>query len=206
MGTDFDELARTYDDDGKVARSRAIVAALADAIPLTPTTRALDYGAGTGLLAVALAEHVGSVTLADPSAGMREVASERVAARADADRFKILDLDLAVATASEAYDVVVSVLVLHHIADTAAILRRLFAAVRPGGWLAVADLDHDHGNHFHADDFGGHTGFHRDALAAATVAAGFEAPVFRTATQLTKAKDSVDHTFDVFLMTARRPI
>lgn len=206
MPTDFNEMARSYDDDAKVERSRAIAAAMASAIPLDATMTALDYGAGTGLLAVEMARHVGRITLADSSEGMREVAAERIAARPDAERFTLVHLDLAEEAAAQAYDLVYSSLVLHHIDDTRGILRALFDALVPGGWLAVADLDHDHDNHFHPDDFGGHTGFARHHLAADAVAAGFESPTFTTATTLTKPKDGVEHTFEVFLMVARRPV
>lgn len=198
-------MARTYDDDAKVERSRAIAAAIADAIALSPSLTALDYGCGTGLLTWELAPHLGDVTLADASAGMREVVAERLAARPDAARFTLLDLDLTAEDAPQPFDLVYSSLVLHHIEDTRGILRALFHALRPGGWVAIADLDHDHHNHFHPDDFGGHTGFHRHGLESDAIAAGFEAPAFRTATTLTKSKDGADHTFDVFLMTARRP-
>ncbi len=152
-----------------------------------------------------MAPFVGHITLADSSAGMREVAAERLVGRPDAARFTLVDLDLATQPAPATYDLVYSSLVLHHIDDTAAILRAMFAAVNPGGWVAIADLDHDHGNHFHPDDFGGHTGFHRHALKEDVLAAGFEQPAFRTATTLTKRNEDSEHTFDVFLLTARKP-
>lgn len=205
MPTDFSDMASTYDDPGKVERSRVIADALARTIPLQSAWSVLDYGCGTGLLAWEVAPHVGHVTLADSAPGMRAVVAERLATRPDADRYTLIDLDLAAQAAPDTYDLVYSSLVLHHITDTRGILRALFAALRPGGWLAVADLDHDHENHFHPDDFGGHPGFSRHSLGADAVAAGFERPTFQTATTLTKSKDGVEHTFDVFLLTAQRP-
>lgn len=205
MATDFNEIARTYDGPDKVIRSRAIASAIAEALPLTPAMTALDYGCGTGVLTWELADHLGRITMADSSEGMREVAAERLAERPDAARFTLVDLDLATQAAPGTYDLVYSSLVLHHIEDTAGILRAMYAALNPGGWLAVADLDHDHDNRFHPDDFGGHTGFHRHTLEAEALAAGFEQPAFRTATTLTKPKDGVEHEFDVFLLTARKP-
>lgn len=205
MPTDFNEMSRSYDTPDKVVRSRDIAAAIAVTIPLSAGMAALDYGCGTGLLSWELAPLVGHITLADSSEGMREVAAERLAERPDADRFTLIDLDLAAQPAPATYDLVYSALVLHHIDDTAGILRAMFAALNPGGWLAIADLDHDHGNRFHPEDFGGHTGFQRHALEQNVIAAGFEQQSFRTATTLTKPKDGVEHTFDVFLLTARKP-
>src|SRR5690606_42045723 len=45
----FDEKAATWDDDpAKVERARVVADALRDAVPPGPTTRLLEYGAGTG--------------------------------------------------------------------------------------------------------------------------------------------------------------
>lgn len=202
---DFDEMSRVYDTPDKVTRSRAIAAAIADAIPLSVQMTALDYGCGTGILSWEMAPFLGHITLADSSEGMREVAAERLAERPDAARFTLIDLDLAIQPAPATYDLVYSSLVLHHIDDTAGILRAMFAAVNPGGWVAIADLDHDDGNRFHPQDFAGHTGFHRHALQQDVLAAGFEQPAFRTATTLTKGLEGSEQTFDVFLLTARKP-
>ena len=49
-------------------------------MPLSSTTRAIDVGAGTGLLGLALAGDVGELVLAEPSDGMLEVVREKLAA------------------------------------------------------------------------------------------------------------------------------
>lgn len=76
----LDDKAATWDDEAKIERARAVADAIAGAVPLEPSMRLFEYGAGTGLVAEQLASRVGPITLADPSAGMREVASEKVAA------------------------------------------------------------------------------------------------------------------------------
>ena len=208
MPTHFDDLAATWDDaPDKLERSRALAAAIVDALALDTSMTALDYGCGTGQLTWELAPHLDHITLADTSTGMLDVVRRRLADRPDADRFRALHLDLATDASPETYDLIYSALVLHHIDDTATILRALYASLKPGGWLAVADLDHDPENHYHGHDhdFDGHLGFQRDALAADAVAAGFDAPTFRTATTLTKDHGDGPHDFDLFLMTARRP-
>src|SRR5690606_25220064 len=83
----FDEKAATWDDDpAKVERARVVADALRDAVPLGPTTRLLEYGAGTGLVTQALRDAVGPVTLADTSAGMRAVMQRKVETGALAGR------------------------------------------------------------------------------------------------------------------------
>lgn len=56
--------------------------AIAAEVPVDPSWSVLDYGAGTGLLAFALADRVGDMLLLDFSDGMVEVARRRTSTRA----------------------------------------------------------------------------------------------------------------------------
>src|SRR5690606_18584865 len=77
---DFDEKAATWDaDPAKVERARVVAEAVRATVPLDRSTRLLEYGAGTGLVTQALRDAVGPVTLADTSAGMRDVMQAKVA-------------------------------------------------------------------------------------------------------------------------------
>lgn len=91
---------------------------------------------------------------------------------------------------------------MHHVQDTAALLRALFAHLAPGGWLALADLDAEDGT-FHPAGLEGvyHAGFDRPALGAALGAAGFTDVVFGTAVEVQRE----GRVYPVFLVTARRP-
>jgi len=79
--TSFDERAREWDNEEHIATATAVAKAIRSAVPLAPTTKALEIGAGTGLLGLALVEDLGELVLSDPSAGMRDVASEKVRQR-----------------------------------------------------------------------------------------------------------------------------
>jgi precorrin-6B methylase 2 len=51
----FDRLAAEWDaNPGRVALTQAVVAAIRNAVPLRPDMRALDFGAGTGLVTLGL--------------------------------------------------------------------------------------------------------------------------------------------------------
>ena len=90
----FDERAATWDDDpAKVERAHKIALAIREAIPLEPSMRMLEYGAGTGLVTQALRDAVGPVTMADTSAGMRAVMNDKIASGAITDA-RVWDLDL----------------------------------------------------------------------------------------------------------------
>ncbi|HEX6423984.1 MAG TPA: class I SAM-dependent methyltransferase [Acidimicrobiales bacterium] len=174
MSTDsFDEKAATWDaDPAKVERAQAVARAVRATVPLDPSVRLLEYGAGTGLVTQALRDAVGPVTLADTSAGMRDVMHAKVAAGAIPDA-RVWDLDLATGPVpDETFDLVVTVMTLHHIADLDPVLSAFARVLVEGGHLCVVDLDEEDGS-FHSDGFAGHHGFERSALAARLTAAGF---------------------------------
>src|SRR6476661_5115904 len=147
----FDERARDWDTPDRIERAGEVAAAIRAAVPLSGDERLIDVGAGTGLLGLALVDDVGSVTLADPSAGMIEVANEKLAG-GDLPTVHAVHHDLIADPApAEPFDLAVSMLVLHHIEDTAAALAGVHALLAPGGRIALADLDSEDGT-FHSPE------------------------------------------------------
>ena len=198
--TTFDERAPEWDSPERVERAAHVAAAIREAVALGPGIRAIEIGAGTGLLGLALAADVGSLVLADASAGMLAEADAKIAASGLAN-VRTLRLDLTTdPLPAERFDLVVSLMALHHVPDTAAALAELVALTEPGGWLALVDLDAEDGT-FHSDpDAQVHHGFGREALAAAAESAGYRDVAFRTVLEMAKN----DRAYPLFLMTARR--
>jgi predicted TPR repeat methyltransferase len=198
----FDEKAATWDTDpAKVERAAAVARAIAATVALDPSMRMLEYGAGTGLVTEALRDAVGPVTLADTSRGMREVMQAKVDAGALVDA-RVWALDLATEAApDEEFDLIVTVMTLHHIPDLARVLAGFSDLLAPGGHLCVADLEKEDGS-FHGADFDGHHGFERSALEADLRAAGFTEVTFAKCCDL--VRDGV--TYPVFLATCVRAI
>jgi len=198
--TDFDERAETWDDDLEHRDRAAVAAALVrDAVPVTSTTRVLEYGAGTGLLSASLAPHVGSVVVTDPSAGMRGVLERKLAAGAFGHG-RVLDLDLVHQPVPDLeVDLVVALMSLHHVADLVPVLEGFARLLAPGGAVAVIDLEEEDGS-FHSEGFDGHHGFARDGLTAALQAAGFTRVAFRDGPVIEKE----ERGYPLFLCTATR--
>ena len=197
----FDEAAATWDEDeAKVERARVVADVLRGAVSIDASTRVLEYGAGTGLVTQALGDAVGPVTLADLSTGMREVMAEKVAAGTLPADARIWDLDLAQADPpDERFDLVVTVLTLHHIPELERVLHGFAALLDDGGRLAVVDLEEEDGS-FHGEGFGGHHGFRRDDLEQQLVAAGFTDVAFRPCHHIERDTG----TYPMFLATATR--
>lgn len=203
MTTDpFDAKAASWDaDPAKVARAAAVAGCITAAVPLGPATRLLEYGAGTGLVTQALRDTVGPVTLADTSTGMRDVMQAKIESGALTDaRIWDLDLDSQPPPEGEHFDVVVTVLTLHHIHRLDRVLAGFAGLLVPGGHLCIADLEEEDGS-FHGADFGGHHGFDPSVLANDLVAAGFRDPAFTRCTELQRH----GRTYPVFLATCSLP-
>jgi len=187
--SDFDARAATWDDDpAKIERAQAVADAIVRSVSLARTMRAMEYGCGTGLLSFMLRPRLGQVTLADVSEGMLAVAAGKIAAANDA-AMRTAKLDLLVdPMPAERYDIIYSLMTLHHVPDTDAILRRFHAALAANGFLCIADLDAEDGS-FHGAGFDGHLGFDRALLGAKAREAGFASVEFSTAHEIEKSVD-----------------
>lgn len=194
----FDERAAGWDEDpAKVERAAVVADGINATVPLGPAIRMLEYGAGTGLVTQALRDHVGPVTLADSSEGMRAVMQAKIdAGTLTAARIWALDLETD-APPREQFDLIVTVMALHHIVDLARVLASFAALLAPGGHLCIADLDHEDGS-FHGEGFAGHHGFRRAELADRLAAAGFGEATFQDCHEM--VRDGV--AYGVFLAVA----
>ncbi len=199
----FDAEAATWDDDpDKEKRQVAVARAIEQALDLNPRMSAVDVGGGTGRLSILLADRVGSAVVVDPSAGMVQVARERIEAAGLSGRLRAVQADLTTDQLDGSYDVVWSSMALHHVHDLDELLRSVAGLLVDGGRLAIADLDEDPDGAFHAGkaDFEGHHGFDRDRLAEQLTGAGFADVRFVDATTILKG----DREFGVFLCTATK--
>jgi 2-polyprenyl-3-methyl-5-hydroxy-6-metoxy-1,4-benzoquinol methylase len=199
----FDAEAATWDDDpGHEERQVAVARAIEQVVALGPLMSALDVGGGTGRLSILLADRVGSVLVTDPSAGMVQVARQRIEEAGLSDRLRAIRADLTTDRIEGSFDVVWSSMAVHHVPDLAGLLRAVAGLLVDGGRLAVADLDEDPDGAFHAEspDFDGHHGFDRQRLAEQLARAGFTDVRFVDATTILKG----DRGFGVFLCTATK--
>ncbi len=202
--SDFDQKAATWDADPiKQERALAVAGALRQQVPLLPTWRALEYGCGTGLLSFALGTDLGNITLADASPGMLAVLETKIADTGLTHLHPLL-LDLTNSPLpTERYDLIHTLMTLHHVANTGQLLQDFHTLLRPGGWLAIADLDREDGS-FHGPGFTGHCGFDREALGAQMAAAGFRDVAFSTCYVMRKTTNQGIREYPLFLAVATR--
>jgi trans-aconitate methyltransferase len=179
----FDAAAATWDENPqRVARTQEIAEALGNAVPFKPEMDALEIGCGTGLMTMLLQPKVRSILAVDTSEGMLNVLRAKLEA-AGVTNVQPLNLDLAVSDPPHPVDLVYSAMTFHHLPDPAAMLQRLRPFLRPGAYVAVADLDAEDGS-FHGGREGvAHHGFSAQQMQELLAAAG-----------LTDLRTSVVHT------------
>jgi ubiquinone/menaquinone biosynthesis C-methylase UbiE len=201
----FDERAAEWDSPEHVARAEAAADRFVRAVPIPLGTRAVELGAGTGLLGLAIRERVGqdrlaALRLTDPSTGMLDVAAAKIRdGRLTGVSTARFELGADPAPAGAPFDLALSILMLHHVEDTAAALRAVRALLVPGGRLALADLDTEDGT-FHTPEAEGihHHGFDRRRLQGLAEDGGFREVVIGSAGTLERE----GRTYPLFLLSA----
>ena len=131
----YDAIAETY---ARVAEGPYFATpgqALLSLLHLTPGSRLLDVGTGTGIVAALAADIVGPGGLVvglDPAIGPLHYLKRRCRATVLAGALPYLPLQ------DSSFDAVAAAFVLSHVADHASALKEMVATLRPAGRLAVS--------------------------------------------------------------------
>ena len=194
----FDARARDWDKNRiHIERSEAIASAMLDTLPLTSKMNALEYGAGTGLLSFCLKDQFADITLMDNSQEMVRVTQEKIADE-KIEHIWALWFDLEHTDYEHRFDIVFNQMVLHHVIDVETILKKFYALLNPGGYLAIADLYTEDGS-FHGPDVKVHWGFDPDKLTEALKSIGFKNVGYKTCFEI---KREGGKNYPIFLLTS----
>jgi len=180
-------------------RSAAIADMLETMVPLDPSMKALEMGAGTGILSFMLKDQLAEITLVDNSSEMIKVCEEKIEYH-QAKHIKSLCMDLEHSDPDQTYDLVYSQMVLHHVTDVNAMLRKFYSLLNPGGYLAIADLYTEDGS-FHGPDVNVHLGFDPKVLKEKLNSEGFQSLVFKTCFEVQRESG---RKYPVFLLVGRK--
>ncbi len=185
-------------------RSVAVTNQIKKLIPLNKQMVALEYGAGTGIASFLLKDSLKEITLMDTSSEMVKIMNEKIKAE-KVKNLKTLNFDLELADYKRVrFDLIFTLMVLHHVTDIENIIKRFYYLLNPGGYLAIADLYSEDGS-FHDKNFTGHNGFEVEVLSDQIRKLGFvNLKHTRCYTIQRKISETETKNFDIFLLIAGR--
>ena len=146
MKHDFNHKAETFDSPKNIFLANLVCQAVEAQIDLLSDKKILDFGGGTGLLALPLAQQAKSVTLVDISEKMLEQARLK-AEQQDIKNIQFLEQDLLANPLEQQFDLIVVSRVLHHMPDLDATLAMFYHHLRENGQVLIADFVKTDTNH-----------------------------------------------------------
>lgn len=178
--------------------SSAIGSTILKHVPLNNEMEVMDFGAGTGLLTSHIVPRVRQVAAIDTSAAMLE----RLTAKPEfSGKVTAICQDITELPLDRQFDLIISAMAMHHVENIHNLFETFAKHLRPGGRIALADLDKEDGS-FHPADAEGvyHHGFERDALQAIIEDNGFHDIRFETAHTV----DKEGKQYPIFLVIASK--
>jgi ubiquinone/menaquinone biosynthesis C-methylase UbiE len=203
----FDKAAVVWDKDpGRVQMAKTIADAMVNALHPDGTETVMDYGTGTGNIALRIAPHVKRIIAVDSAKGMLEVLKEKILT----DSITTIEpwgWSIGQDTVNlPRFDLIVSSMTMHHVRDITAAARTFYELLLPGGRIAIADLDSDNGEFHEAPGIAEHDGIDRKNLQQVFEQAGFDSVRFSEGATIHKMSSHTGkpRNFTIFLMTAER--
>lgn len=202
---EFNQLAIGWDDNiSHMEWSLAVAKSIKAQIPIRKDWRALEYGAGTGILSFILKDEVKETYMMDSSEEIVKVMQRKVIEKEASNLYPVLfDMEKELYS-GEKFNLLNIQMVLHHIMDIQTIINRFYSVLTPGGYIAIADLYAEDGS-FHDDRFTGHNGFDLGELSEQLVAAGFINPKHQESyVRIITKQNGEIKSFPIFLLTAQK--
>ena len=178
--------------------SKTIGPAIINHIKLYPEMDVMDFGAGTGLLTSHILPLVKHISAVDISESMLDKLVAKAEFKKNVTTYcqNILEHSI-----DKQFDLIISAMAMHHVNDTSMLLKSFAQHLKPGGQIALADLDAEDGS-FHPAGTEGvhHLGFDRKEFSKLLSDAGFEQIKFFTAHTVKKE----DTEYPIFLVLGKK--
>ena len=142
----FNHRAESFDSPKNQFLADLVNAEINQQVSNLSTKSILDFGGGTGLIALPLAKQAKFVTLVDISEKMLEQARLKTYQQ-EIRNLQLLEQDLLVNPLDQHFDLIVVSRVLHHMPDLDAALSLFHQYLREDGQLLLADFTKTEANH-----------------------------------------------------------
>lgn len=205
MTNHFDSVAKDWDKNSiHIQRTEAIAAEMLKTISFNKSMKALEFGAGTGLLSFALRDYFSEITLMDNSVEMSKVAALKIK-DANISNIKAVVFDLEKEDyTSEKFDIIYSQMALHHVGNVENIISKFHSLLNPNGILAIVDLCKEDGS-FHDYNPDVFLGFEPELLKNTLMSMSFENVNHKVCYTIKRTdKNGVEKDYPIFLLVAEK--
>jgi len=170
----FDTVAQNWDTPERFERAKKISEIIANSIDLSKVNKALEFGAGTGILSILLHPFIKHITLIDTSIEMLKIAQRKI----DENKLKNIvtkNINIFNSKINDKYDLIYTLMALHHVKDTNEIINIFYNLLNKNGYLIIVDLFKEDGS-FHEEfpNFDGHKGYDLNELSKIVSDAGLK--------------------------------
>lgn len=201
----FNHKAKTWDDNP--ARKQLVDEVwnvISNYVDFDRVGRALDYGCGTGLMGYKAINDVDVMTFCDTSDGMLEQVKQKKEFYG-VENVEILKSNFLTDALPEVpYDLIMSMLVLHHVEKLDEIIARFNKALNKGGYFCWIDLETEDGSFHGSNDGVAHLGFSKDESENFLHKNGFEIVYHSNHFYMEKAVENGTKKFPVFLIIGQK--
>jgi ubiquinone/menaquinone biosynthesis C-methylase UbiE len=206
MSEDFEKILIQWDKDpGRLNMTHKIARAMLKRTSPQGTEVLLDYGTGTGLIALEFYPSVKKIVAVDSSKDTLTFLQKKL----DADSITTIEpMEWSIGNDLQKlprFDIIIVSLTLHHVIDITLAAEVFYSLLNPGGTIAVADLEPDNGES-HGPEMIVHGGFVRENLREIFKKAGFTNIQIDNVATLTKVSSKTRELkeFPIFLMIAHK--
>lgn len=169
MNDNFAHRAAEWDSPEKTKMTEIFVAEMLRLVDIQNDWKALEIGAGTGLVGMQLLSKVGNLVFEDTSAAMLDVLKGKLTAESPVEivHGEVYDYN------KQDIDLAFSCMAFHHIPDIERTLNHLAVITKPNATVVIGDLLSEDGS-FHRFEPIPHKGFDLDWLKNQFKKAGFQ--------------------------------
>jgi len=198
MNDNFAHRAAEWDTPQKTKMTEIFVTEMLRKINPISSWKALEIGAGTGLVGLQIANMVDTVVFEDTSAAMLDVLKQKLT---ENSRVKIVHGEVYDYKEKD-IDLIFSCMALHHVPDIDRTLQHLATITNKGAVVVIGDLRTENGS-FHRFEPIPHRGFDTDILSEQFKSAGFEVITAETYNILSRERtEGVITDYEQFILVA----
>ena len=199
MNDNFQAKAAQWDSPDKIIMTKKFLSEMLFNVNPLPSWKALEIGAGTGLVGLNVEPLVAKVVMVDTSESMLEVLKQKLVEESNVEILhgEVFDYK------HQDIDFVFSAMAFHHLTDVEKTVEHLATITKPGAWVVVGDLVTEDGS-FHSFEPIPYCGFDTDILSKQFVKAGFDVKSVKIYNTITRITDEKTTNYEQFMLIAKR--